>query len=57
MSSTLYTMPITYAAFNNNTLPDGGTGNVTINSANNIMNISQAAKKCCNSMERLFYRC
>lgn len=42
MSSTLYTMPITYAAFNNNTLPDGGTGNVTINSANNIMNISQA---------------
>ena len=44
MSSTLYTMPITYAAFNNNTLPDGGTGNVTINSANNIMNISQAEK-------------
>lgn len=42
MSSTLYTMPITYAAFNNNTLPDGGMGNVTINSANNIMNISQA---------------
>lgn len=42
MSSTLYTMPITHAAFNNNTLPDGGTGNVTINSANNIMNISQA---------------
>ena len=25
-------------------LPDGGTGNVTINSANNIMNISQAEK-------------
>lgn len=42
MSSTLYTMPITHAAFNNNTLPDNGTGNVTINSANNIMNISQA---------------
>ena len=42
MSSTLYTMPITHAAFNNNTLPDGGTGNVTIKSANNIMNISQA---------------
>lgn len=25
MSSTLYTMPITHAAFNNNTLPSGGS--------------------------------
>lgn len=43
MSSTLYTMPITYAAFNNNTLPEyiSGTGNVGISHNNNVMNVSQ----------------
>ena len=47
MSSTLYTMPITHAAFNNNTLPDLGEnikpGNVTINTDQNkhIQNIIQ----------------
>ena len=47
MSSTLYTMPITHAAFNNNTLPDLGEnikpGNVTINADQNkhIQNIIQ----------------
>lgn len=43
MSSTLYTMPITHAAFNNNTLPEyiSGTGNVGISQNNNVMNVSQ----------------
>ena len=43
MSSTLYTMPITHAAFNNNTLPEyiSGTGNVGISHNNNVMNVSQ----------------
>ena len=40
MSSTLYTMPITYAAFNNNTLPSNGTvvagTNVNISDPANI---------------------
>ena len=44
MSSTLYTMPITHAAFNNNTLPSGGSvvaGQVDIK---NPANINQDSK-------------
>ena len=46
MSSTLYTMPITHAAFNNNTLPEyiSGTGNVGISHNNNVMNVSQTER-------------
>ena len=46
MSSTLYTMPITYAAFNNNTLPSGGSvvaGQVDIKNPANINQDSQNA--------------
>ncbi|MBE5061270.1 filamentous hemagglutinin N-terminal domain-containing protein [Megamonas funiformis] len=47
MSSTLYTMPITHAAFNNNTLPSGGSvvagTNVNISDPANITQESQNA--------------
>lgn len=46
MSSTLYTMPITHAAFNNNTLPSGGSvvaGQVDIKNPANINQDSQNA--------------
>lgn len=47
MSSTLYTMPITHAAFNNNTLPSGGSvvagTNVNISDPANITQDSQNA--------------
>ena len=46
MSSTLYTMPITHAAFNNNTLPSGGSvvaGQVDIKNPANINQESQNA--------------
>lgn len=47
MSSTLYTMPITHAAFNNNTLPSGGSvvagTNVDIKNPANINQDSQNA--------------
>ena len=46
MSSTLYTMPITYAAFNNNTLPSGGSvvaGQVVINDPDKANIINQTS--------------
>lgn len=46
MSSTLYTMPITHAAFNNNTLPSGGSvvaGQVVINDPDKANIINQTS--------------
>lgn len=47
MSSTLYTMPITHAAFNNNTLPSGGSvvaGQVVINDPDKANIINQTSQ-------------
>lgn len=41
MSSTLYTMPITHAAFNNNTLPSGGSVVAGMADTTNPANITQ----------------
>lgn len=43
MSSTLYTMPITHAAFNNNTLPSGGSVVAGMADTTNPANITQGS--------------
>lgn len=44
MSSTLYTMPITHAAFNNNTLPSGGSVVAGMADITNPANITQGSE-------------